>query len=75
MEKPGWKRSDASGPTQTLADPTVEQITGETYGGLKALADKGYTGHFSLELETRDVTNDQRPAAAARAAAAITNFI
>ncbi|NMR29185.1 sugar phosphate isomerase/epimerase family protein [Crystallibacter degradans] len=44
-------------------------------GGLKALADKGYTGHFSLELETRDVTNDQRPAAAARAAAAITNLI
>ncbi|HEX2247336.1 MAG TPA: sugar phosphate isomerase/epimerase [Arthrobacter sp.] len=43
--------------------------------GLKALADKGYTGHFSLELETRDVTNNARPAAAARAAAAITSLI
>ncbi len=43
--------------------------------GLKALADKGYTGHFSLELETRDVTNEERPAAAARAADFITNLI
>ena len=30
--------------------------------GLKALADAGYAGHFSLELETRDITHDQRPA-------------
>ena len=29
----------------------------------------GYAGHFTLELETRDVTNDHRPAATARAAA------
>jgi sugar phosphate isomerase/epimerase len=39
--------------------------------GLKALADAGYAGHFTLEtleLETRDVTNDQRAAATARAA-------
>jgi sugar phosphate isomerase/epimerase len=43
--------------------------------GLKALADKGYTGHFSLELETRDVTNEERPAAAARSANFITNLI
>ena len=33
--------------------------------GLKALADAGYHGHFSLELETRDITHDERPAAAA----------
>ncbi len=25
--------------------------------GLKALADAGYAGHFTLELQTRDVTN------------------
>ena len=35
--------------------------------GLEALAADGYTGHFSLELETRDVTHDERPAAAAKA--------
>ena len=43
--------------------------------GLKSLADKGYTGHFSLELETRDVDHDERPAAAAAAAAFISNLI
>ena len=35
--------------------------------GIKELAAAGYRGHFSLELETRDITHDQRPAAAARA--------
>lgn len=35
--KPG---EDESGKTMTLTDPTVEKITGETYGGLKALAEK-----------------------------------
>lgn len=43
--------------------------------GLKALADKGYSGHFSLELETRDVANEERPAAAARAASYISDLI
>ena len=43
--------------------------------GLKRLAADGYTGHFSLELETRDVTNDERPAAAAKAASFITDLI
>ena len=31
---------DESGALAELADPTVEQVTGETYGGLKALAEK-----------------------------------
>lgn len=44
-------------------------------GGLKALADSGYDGHFSLELETRDVENADRPAAAARAASFISALI
>ncbi|TLM75515.1 sugar phosphate isomerase/epimerase [Pseudarthrobacter sp. NamB4] len=44
-------------------------------GGLKRLAAQGYTGHFSLELETRDVTNEERPAAAAKAASFITDLI
>jgi 2'-hydroxyisoflavone reductase len=35
--KPGM---DETGPLATLTDPTVEQVTGETYGGLKALAEK-----------------------------------
>lgn len=43
--------------------------------GLGALAVSGYTGHFSLELETRDVTQDERPAAAAKAASFITDLI
>ena len=43
--------------------------------GLKALADAGYDGHFTLELETRDITNDQRPAATARAAQLISGLI
>jgi hypothetical protein len=32
-------------------------------------------GHFSLELETRDITNDERPAAAAKAASFITDLL
>ena len=32
--------ADESGALAELADPTVEQVTGETYGGLKALAEK-----------------------------------
>jgi sugar phosphate isomerase/epimerase len=43
--------------------------------GLKALSDNGYAGHFSLELETRDITDAERPAAAARAARLITELI
>lgn len=43
--------------------------------GLKALADKGYAGHFALELETRDITDSQRPAATARAARLISDHI
>ena len=43
--------------------------------GLKALADAGYAGQFALELETRDITNDQRPAATAAAAQLISDLI
>ena len=43
--------------------------------GLEALAADGYTGHFSLELETRDVTHGERPAAAAKAASFIIDLI
>ncbi|MET0452833.1 MAG: sugar phosphate isomerase/epimerase [Mycobacterium sp.] len=35
--------------------------------GLKQLAEADYRGHFSLELETRDIHHEQRPAAAAKA--------
>ncbi|HEV7956974.1 MAG: xylose isomerase [Microbacteriaceae bacterium] len=44
-------------------------------GGLRALADSQYTGHFALELETRDVEHHERPAAAARAGALISTLI
>lgn len=43
--------------------------------GLRGLAEQGYAGHFSLELETRDITHDERPAAAAKAASFITDLI
>jgi sugar phosphate isomerase/epimerase len=43
--------------------------------GLKALDDKGFAGHFSLELETRDVSDSQRPAAAATAGHLISGLI
>ncbi len=44
-------------------------------GGLRALAASNYTGHFSLELETRDIENPERPSAAARAASLISALI
>ena len=44
-------------------------------GGLTQLAANGYAGHFSLELETRDVTHEERPATAAKAASFITDLI
>jgi sugar phosphate isomerase/epimerase len=43
--------------------------------GLARLAADGYKGHFSLELETRDVTHEERPAAAAKAASYISDLI
>jgi len=43
--------------------------------GLRSLAATGYSGRLSLELETRDVTHDERPAAAAKAASFITDLI
>jgi sugar phosphate isomerase/epimerase len=43
--------------------------------GLKSLADAGYPGHFALELETRDVTHNERPAAAAAAGNLISALI
>jgi sugar phosphate isomerase/epimerase len=49
--------------------------TADFAGGLKRLAADGFSGHFSLELETRDVTNDERPAAAAKGASFITDLI
>jgi sugar phosphate isomerase/epimerase len=43
--------------------------------GLCSLSAHGYAGHFSLELETRDLSHDERPAAAAKAASFITDLI
>jgi 2'-hydroxyisoflavone reductase len=39
--KPG---EDESGPLASLADPTVEEVTGETYGGLKVLCEQAAEG-------------------------------
>lgn len=43
--------------------------------GFVALDNAGYTGHFTLELETRDVTHEERPAAAAKAAAYLSTLL
>ena len=40
-----------------------------------ALDEIGYTGKFSLELETRDITNDQRPQAALAAGRYISSLL
>ena len=42
---------------------------------LAALTDIGYHGAYSLELETRDVSNDERPAAALRAGRFISSLL
>jgi sugar phosphate isomerase/epimerase len=54
---------------------SVGRGTVDFSAGLKVLADAGFAGHFSLELETRDVTHDQRPAAAADAGRLISDLI
>ena len=43
--------------------------------GLAALDAAGYRGHFTLELETRDITHEERPAAAGKAAAYISSLL
>jgi len=43
--------------------------------GLLKLREMGYSGHFSLELETRDISNEERPDAAAKAAEFISSII
>ncbi|KQY08205.1 xylose isomerase [Mycobacterium sp. Root135] len=43
--------------------------------GIKELTTAGYGGHYALELETRDITDDQRPEAAAKAGDVISNLI
>jgi sugar phosphate isomerase/epimerase len=43
--------------------------------GISALANAGYSGHFTLELETRDITDQERPAATAKAAAYINSLL
>ena len=42
-----------------------------TFAALRAV---GYRGHSSLELETRDVTDEERPAAAVKAAACLSTL-
>lgn len=44
-------------------------------GAVRALHDAGYTGHFILELETRDVADADRPAAALAAGRYISNLL
>ena len=43
--------------------------------GFAALETAGYRGHFTLELETRDITHEERPAAAAKAAAYLSSLL
>jgi sugar phosphate isomerase/epimerase len=54
---------------------SVGRGTVDFSAGLKVLADAGFAGHFSLELVTRDVTDDRRPAAAAAAGHLISDLI
>jgi 2'-hydroxyisoflavone reductase len=42
----GQSRLDEDSPLSTLDDPTIEEVTGETYGGLKVLCEDQVTGAF-----------------------------
>jgi sugar phosphate isomerase/epimerase len=44
-------------------------------GGIRALHAAGFTGHYTLELETRDVADVDRPAATSDAAHVITKIL
>jgi sugar phosphate isomerase/epimerase len=44
-------------------------------GGIATLDKAGYEGHFTLELETRDITNEERPAATAKAGHFISSLL
>lgn len=44
-------------------------------GGIAALLNAGYEGNFALELETRDVSHEERPAATAKAGRYISDII
>ena len=65
----------ATGTTPGNINLSIGNGEADFAGGLSKLRDAGYTGHFSLELETRDVTHDERPAATAKAASFITDLI
>ncbi len=43
--------------------------------GISALLKAGYEGHFALELETRDISHDERPAMTARSGSYISDII
>ncbi|NGP04911.1 sugar phosphate isomerase/epimerase [Rhodococcus sp. 14C212] len=49
--------------------------TADFAAGIDALTAFGYAGHFSLELETRDITDAERPAGTAQAARLISPLI
>jgi sugar phosphate isomerase/epimerase len=44
-------------------------------GALKSLRRMGYTGHYSLELETHDIADDERAPEAGRAGRYITSLL
>lgn len=44
-------------------------------GGLATLAARAYDGHFALELETRDIEDSERPAAAKQAGELISGLV
>ncbi|WP_032389296.1 sugar phosphate isomerase/epimerase family protein [Rhodococcoides fascians] len=44
-------------------------------GGIDALRSVGFNGHFALELETRDISDEQRPAATTAAGDLITELL
>jgi sugar phosphate isomerase/epimerase len=54
---------------------SIGQGEADFAGGLDALAAAGFQGHFSLELETRDVTDDHRPAVAVAAAQFVSSLL
>jgi hypothetical protein len=67
----------STSPTQCRATSSCPSATGRSTSPAvsRRWPTPGYAGHFTLELETRDITNDHRPEATARAAQLISGLI
>jgi sugar phosphate isomerase/epimerase len=55
-------------------DHSIGNGSGDFAPGFTALEAAGCAGHFTLELETRDLAHEERPAAAGKVTACISSL-